>query len=124
MPRPTKRQNQSRKAARENIKRNIDSVDNVSVCDDPKDNDNDNEQEDYDDTGNFPIYDELVESDNAINIVRKLQEAAKKYHQEHASHKIRSLRYMGNSSRTKRRKKHQQREAAKGSLTLHTFWDT
>ena len=31
---------------------------------------------------------------------------------------------MGNSSRTKRRKKHQQREAAKGSLTLHTFWDT
>ena len=31
---------------------------------------------------------------------------------------------MGNSSRTKRRKKQQQCEAAKGSLTLHTFWDT
>ncbi|KAG9295839.1 hypothetical protein G9A89_009068 [Geosiphon pyriformis] len=43
---------------------------------------------------------------------------------EHASYEARRLRYIGNSSRTKRRKNQQQREAAKGTLTLHTFWDT
>ncbi|CAG8777839.1 3719_t:CDS:1, partial [Funneliformis caledonium] len=56
-------------------------------------------------------------------IVKRLQEATKKYYQEYTSYKARKLCYVGNSSRTKRRKNQQQREAAKGTPTLHTFWD-
>ena len=37
----------------------------------------------YDDD-NFSVHDEPLEINNAISIVKKLQEAAKKYHQEHA----------------------------------------
>src|ERR1700722_15995152 len=109
MPRPTKRQKQSRKAARQNIKRNINSV-QVNVEHDKSegydniDNDLDNvsfdnKPEDYDDA--HIILDEPLENNNAVSIVRKLQEAAKKYHQEHT---LSRLRYIGNSSRTKRRK--------------------
>jgi len=61
-----------------------------------------------------------VENDNA-NIVRKLQEAAKKYYQEYASYGTRRC-YIGNSKRTKRWRNQQQHEAAKGTLKLDTFW--
>ncbi|CAG8703589.1 3456_t:CDS:2, partial [Funneliformis caledonium] len=46
------------------------------------------------------IDDELVENDNAANIIEKLCEA------------------------TRKRKNQQQRKAAKGTLTLHIFWNT
>ncbi|CAG8541843.1 12216_t:CDS:2, partial [Funneliformis caledonium] len=53
---------------------------------------------------NFFIYDEPIENDNVISIVKKLQEVTKKYHQEHASQEIHKLRYIENSNHTKRRK--------------------
>ncbi len=74
----------------------------------------------YDDD-NFSVHDEPVEINNAISIVKKLQEVAKKYHQEYASQEIHRSRYIGNSSHTKRRKNQQQHEAAKGTLKLYTF---
>jgi len=73
------------------------------------------------DNDNFSVHDELVEINNAISIVKKLQEAAKKYHQEHASQEIRRSRYIGNSSCTKRKKNQQQHKATKGTLKLHIF---
>ncbi|CAB4416727.1 unnamed protein product [Rhizophagus irregularis] len=118
MPRLTKRQKRSRKAyeAKSTRKSNFDNdSDNMSINDD---------SDNVDDTDNFPVNDEPVENDNAVSIVRKLQEAAKKYHQERVSHEIRRLHYIGNSVRTKRRKNQQLREAAKGTLALRTFWDT
>ncbi|RGB33311.1 hypothetical protein C1646_761837 [Rhizophagus diaphanus] len=45
-----------------------------------------------DNTDNFTVNDKLVENDNTVIIVRKLKEAAKKYHQEHASHEIHTKR--------------------------------
>src|SRR6266542_49759 len=143
MSRPTKRQKylkkicEAKKAKRQYTRSNI-NIDNVSDFesypdvndisfhdelkgyDNIKDPDNDNISF-YND--NFSIHDELIENDNAISIIKKLQEAAKKYHQEHASQEIYRLRYIGNSSHTKRRKNQQQREAAKGTLKLHTFWN-
>ena len=143
MPCSTKRQKhlkkicEAKKAKRQYTRSNID-IDNVSNFesypdvndisfhdelkgyDNIKDPDNDNISF-YND--NFSIHDELIENDNAISIIKKLQEAAKKYHQEHASQEIHRLRYIGNSSHTKRRKNQQQREAAKGTLKLHIFWN-
>ena len=124
MSRPTKRQKhlkkiyEAKKAKHQYTRSNID-IDNVSNFesypdvndisfhdelkgyDNIEDPDNDNISF-YDD--NFSIYDELIENDNVISIVKKLQKVAKKYHQEHASQEIHRLRYIGNSSRTKRRK--------------------
>src|SRR2546429_9394046 len=115
MSRSTKRQSQSRKAARQKIKRNIhNDIHNDIHIFHNNSNGYNNIMKDpdvnNDDALNLPVYDEPVENDNAIDIVRKLQEAAKKYHQEHTSHKCRSY-YTGNSIRTKRRKNQQQREA-------------
>src|SRR3954452_13641928 len=98
------------KAMHQNIKHNI----NVPAHKNSKDYDNidnnlkdtgffDDELEGYDDTDNLPVYDEQVENDNAISIVRKLQEAANKYYQE--SHKVYRSCYIGNLICTKRRKK-------------------
>ncbi|CAG8751215.1 17228_t:CDS:2, partial [Funneliformis caledonium] len=70
------------------------------------------------------IDNEPVKNDNAASIIEKLCKATRKYYQEHASREVHKLRYIGNSSHTKRRKNQQQREAAKGTLTLHTFWNT
>ncbi|CAG8712881.1 7028_t:CDS:2, partial [Funneliformis caledonium] len=66
-----------------------------------------------DNADNFSVYDKLVENDKTVNIVKRLQEAAKKYYQEHIYHKEHRLCYIGNSNCTKRRKNQQQREAAK-----------
>ncbi|CAG8695681.1 338_t:CDS:2, partial [Funneliformis caledonium] len=64
-----------------NIKSNIDNmqidVDDISIHDDSN---NDN-------------LSNLVENDKAINIVKRLQEAAKKYYQEHTYHKRCRLLY-------------------------------
>ena len=57
-----------------------------------------------------------------MKIIRKFQKVAKEHHLEHASHKARRSCYIGNLIRTKRRKNQQQREAAKGTATLYTFW--
>ncbi|CAG8513371.1 1730_t:CDS:2, partial [Diversispora eburnea] len=56
--------------------------------------------------------------------IDELKEAAKKYHEEHASYKVRKSLYIGNSSRTTRRKNQQQHEVAKRTFVLHTFWNT
>ncbi|CAG8642861.1 11674_t:CDS:2, partial [Diversispora eburnea] len=69
-------------------------------------------------------YDGPTENNNAVNIVTRLQEVTKKYHEEHVSHKVRKSLYIRNLSRTTRRKNYQQHEAAKGTFTLHTFWNT
>ncbi|CAG8710318.1 5466_t:CDS:2, partial [Funneliformis caledonium] len=50
----------------------------------------------------------IKENDNAASIVRKLQEAAKKYHMNMLPIK---------------HKNQQQCEVAKGTLKLHTFWE-
>jgi hypothetical protein len=144
MPRLTKCQKhlkkacEAKKAKRQYARSNID-IDNVSDFEtypDVNDTSSHDELKGYDDiegpdidnisfhdNNNFSINDEPIENDNAISIVKKLQEAAKKYHQEYASQEIHRLHYIGNSSRTKRRKNQQQREAAKGTLKLHTFWN-
>ena len=57
-----------------------------------------------DDADNFSVYDKSVKKDEVVNIVKRLQEIAKKYYQEHTSHKACRLCYIGNSSCTKRRK--------------------
>jgi hypothetical protein len=107
------------KSAHNNIKYNADNIQiNVDNASDSEDSD-----EEFDNADNFSVPDEPVRNDNAVSIVKKLQEAAKRYHQEHASHEIYRLRYIGNSVRTKRRKNQQQRKAAKGILTLHTLWN-
>ncbi|CAG8743854.1 5704_t:CDS:2 [Funneliformis caledonium] len=106
MPRLTSRQKQSRRAYKiNNIKVNNDDVSahDGSVY-------NDSEGYEYDlkdyfevDNGSShynSIDDEPVENDNAASIIEKLREA------------------------TRKRKNQQQREAVKGTLTLHTFWDT
>ncbi|CAG8510226.1 16023_t:CDS:2 [Funneliformis caledonium] len=73
MPHPTKCQKylkkicKTKKAKRQYTR----SYDNI------EDPDNDNISF-YDD--NFSIHDEPIENDNVISIVKKLQEAAKKYH--------------------------------------------
>lgn len=100
MPRITKRKKQSKNTAHQSHQH----IDDIS-------------------DDNFSGYDEPVENNNAASIINKLQEAANKYYQETTSHKSRRLRYIGNSKRNKRRKNQKQREAAKGTHTLHTFWD-
>ena len=114
MLRLTKRKKHLRKACEAktvnwNIKSNIDNVqidvDDISVHDDSNNDDLPNVSDDAD---NFSVYDKPVENDEAVNIVKRLQEAAKKYYQEHTSHKgERRLCYVGNSNRTKRRKNQQ-----------------
>ncbi|CAG8607258.1 17279_t:CDS:2 [Cetraspora pellucida] len=119
-----------------------DDIDSFSACDEVVDNNdavnimkrlqvvtkkyshNDDkvELEDYDSDDGLPAHNELIENDDAKNIVKKLQDAANKYYRECYSNQTRRLCYLGNSVRTKRRKKQQQREAAKGTSTLHTFW--
>ena len=54
-------------------------VENDFVCDESMEND-------------F-FCDESVENDDAANILRRLQEAAERYHQEHAPHKANRSRY-------------------------------
>ncbi|CAG8830116.1 20360_t:CDS:2, partial [Cetraspora pellucida] len=90
-----------------------DDIDSLSACD---------ELEDYDSDDGLPAHNELIENNDAENIVKKLQDAANKYYWECDSNQTRRLRYLGNSVRTKRRKKQQQHKAAKGTSTLHTFW--
>jgi len=125
MPRLTKRQKhlkkacEAKKAKRQYTRSNIDidnvsdfesypNVNDISSHDELKGYDNiedpDNDNISFYDNDDFSIYDELIENDNAISIVKKLQEAAKKYHQKYASQEIHRLRYIGNSSHTKRRK--------------------
>jgi hypothetical protein len=121
MPHPTKHKKQSikaceGKAACQSIKRNIDNVDYNNI-DESTGPDIDNA---FLDNG----YDEPMEINNAVNIVKKLQEAAKKYYKENTSHKVRRSCYIGNSVCAIRRKNQQQREAAKGTFTLYTFWKT
>ena len=126
MPCSTKCKKHLRKACKAgNIKSNIDNVqinvDNISVYDNfnnvklPNVND---------DANNFSVYNKPVENDKAINIIKRLQEVVKKYYQEHTSHKACRLCYISNSSRTKRRKNQQQREAVKRTLILDAFWNT
>src|SRR5215213_9864502 len=115
MPRLTKSQTRSKRACEakavcQNINHNINvpnSKDDDNIDDNLKDTVFfDDELEGYDDIDNLPVYDEPVENDNAVSIVRKLQEAAKKYYQE--SHKVYRSYYIGNSIRNKRRKNQQQ----------------
>ncbi|CAG8702261.1 149_t:CDS:2, partial [Racocetra fulgida] len=124
MPRPTSRQKKSRKAYEakaHKLNTNVnnfeaessDDIDSLSACDEVVDNN---------DAANIMKRLQLIENDDAENIVKKLQDAANKYYRECDSNQTRRLRYLGNSVRTKRRKKQQQREAAKGTPTLHTFW--
>ncbi|CAG8753647.1 15971_t:CDS:2, partial [Racocetra fulgida] len=103
-------------------------------------NANNSEAENSDNTDNISVYDEAAENDNAAsiikqlqeapfendnaeNIAKKLQDAVNKYYQECDSSQPRRLRYLGNSVCTKRRKRQQQCEAAKGTPPLHTFWN-
>ena len=81
MPRLTKRQKQSKKASEASAMRRYNGchdnicdelVENDFVCDESMEND-------------F-FCDESVENRDAANILRRLQEAAKRYHQEHALH--------------------------------------
>ncbi|CAG8649899.1 7001_t:CDS:1 [Ambispora gerdemannii] len=127
MPHPTKCQKHSRKAYEAKVTHQY--IKNVSINDNSKSYPNiDNasfhdELDDYVNVDSFSVHDEPVENDNAVSIIKKLQEAAKEYYQKHASHEARRLCYIGNSSHTKRRKNQQQCEATKETLTLHTFWD-
>jgi len=57
-----------------------------------------------DDADNFSVYDKSVKKDEVVNIVKRLQEIAKKYYQEHISYKVCRLYYVSNLSYTKRRK--------------------
>ncbi|CAG8676892.1 15978_t:CDS:2, partial [Racocetra fulgida] len=122
---------------------NSDNTNNISVYDEAVENDNaasiikqlqaavkqydhysnNTELEDDDNDGNLSAYNEPIENDNTENIVKKLQDAVNKYYQECDSSQPRRLHYLGNSVRTKRRKRQQQREAAKGTPPLHTFWN-
>src|SRR6266542_1601079 len=106
MPYSIKHKKYLRKAYKaRNIKSNINNVqinvDNISIHNNfnnvklPNVND---------DANNFSVYNKPVENDKAINIIKRLQEVAKKYYQEHTSHKAHKLYYVGNSSHTKRRK--------------------
>ncbi len=110
---------EAKKAKRQYARSNID-IDNVSDFEtypDVNDTSSYDKLKGYDDiespnidnisfynNDNFSIHDEPIENNNAISIVKKLQEAAKKYHQKYASQEIHRLRYIGNSSCTKRRK--------------------
>ncbi|CAG8828449.1 35402_t:CDS:2, partial [Gigaspora margarita] len=69
---------------------------------------NNSEAENSNDIGNLSVCDEPIENNNAENIVKKLQDAVNKYYQEHHSNQTRRLRYLGNSVCTKRRKRQQQ----------------
>src|SRR6266542_634391 len=106
MSRPTKRQKylkkicEAKKAKRQYTRSNID-IDNVSDFESyPNVNDisfhdelksyNNIEDSDIDnisfyDNDNFFIYNEPVENDNTISIVKKLQEVVKKYYQKYVS---------------------------------------
>ncbi|CAG8830034.1 12653_t:CDS:2, partial [Cetraspora pellucida] len=90
-----------------------DDIDSLSACDEVVDNN---------DAANIMKRLQLIENDDAENIVKKVQDAANKYYQECDSNQTHRLCYLGNSVRTKRRKKQQQRKLAKGTPTLHTFW--
>jgi len=127
MLRPTRHQKQSRNAYKiNNIKVGNDDVSahDDSVHDDSEGYDDDlkdyfkvdNDSSHYNSVNNEP-----VENDNAASIIEKLREATRKYYQKHAFQEVRSLRYIGNSSRIKRRKNQQQCETAKKTLMLHTF---
>ncbi|CAG8622676.1 8528_t:CDS:2 [Ambispora gerdemannii] len=108
---PTKCQKYSRKTYETKFAHQY--IKNVSINDDSEGySDIDNasfhdELDDYDNVDSFSVHDEPVENDNAVSIVKKLQEAAKEYYQEHASHEAHRLRYIGNSR----------------TITLHTFWN-
>ncbi|CAG8740502.1 17596_t:CDS:2, partial [Funneliformis caledonium] len=82
---------------------NIDNVqidvDNISVYDDSNNDDLSNVSDNAD---NFSIYNKLVENDEAVNIVKRLQEAAKKYYQKHTYHKGRRLCYINTFWSTKK----------------------
>ncbi|CAG8640086.1 9103_t:CDS:2, partial [Diversispora eburnea] len=123
----TKSKNRSMKAcegkAAHRFKRIIDDIDydNIDELESP----NIDELKGTDINNSFnDCYNGSTENNNAVNIVTRLQEVSKKYHKEHASHKVRKSLYIGNSSCTTRRKNHQQCEVAKGTFTLHTFWNT
>ncbi len=60
------------------------------------------ESDSYDNDDNIVIHNELEKNDNAASIIRKLQEAAKKYYQEYAFYKACRLHYIGNSKHIKR----------------------
>ncbi len=82
MLRSTKHKKHLRKAYEAgNIKSNIDNVqiniDNISVYNDFNNIKLSNVNND---TNNFSVYNKPVENDEAINIVKRLQKAAKKYY--------------------------------------------
>ncbi|CAG8513176.1 18084_t:CDS:1 [Racocetra fulgida] len=78
----------------------------------------------YDNESLF-AHDELIEieNDNAEGFAKTLLNAANTFYRESDSNKSCKPRYLGNSICTKRRKRQQQREAAKGMPTLFTFWN-
>ncbi len=84
------------------------NINDISFHDKLKDyeniKDSDNNNISFYNNNDFSIYNELIENDNAINIVKKLQEVAKKYHQEYVSQEIHRLHYIKNSSHTKKKK--------------------
>ena len=102
MPRLTKlkknlREARKVKAMNQYIKNNVNDVNDIFVHDD-SDSDNvdlpdpdvndasfDNKLEGYEDVDNFSVCDKLVENDEAASIVKRLQEATKKYYQEYTS---------------------------------------
>src|SRR4051812_11202996 len=88
------------------IKRTIDNIDTNDGIDSIGDIEYYNELKGFDiNNASFDnCYNESTENNNAVNIVTRLQEAAKKYQEEHISHKVRRSRYIGDSSCTKRRK--------------------
>ncbi|CAG8455628.1 21699_t:CDS:2 [Gigaspora rosea] len=65
-------------------------------------------------------HDKLIENNS---FAKKLLNGANTFYHENDSNQSRKPCYLGNSVRTKRRKRQQQREAAKGMPTLLTFWN-
>ncbi|CAG8541269.1 14991_t:CDS:2, partial [Dentiscutata heterogama] len=118
MPYPTSNQKKSKKAYEAKAhKHNIDA--------------NNSEAENSD---NF-FYDEVVENNNVASILikiennndegfaKKLLNAANTFYCKSDSNKSHKPCYLENSIRTKRRKRQQQYEAAKGMPILFTFWN-
>ncbi|CAG8825875.1 5043_t:CDS:2, partial [Gigaspora margarita] len=72
------------------------------------------------DNESFFADDKLIENDS---FAKKLLNAANTFYHKSDSNQSHKPCYLGNSVRTKRRKRQQQREAAKGTPTLLTFWN-
>ncbi|CAG8683989.1 17238_t:CDS:2 [Funneliformis caledonium] len=118
MLRLTRCQKQSRRAYKiNNIKVSNDDVSahNSSVYSNSEGYDDD--MKDYFEVDNSSSHYNSIDDDNTASIIEKFCKAIKKV--------LPGTCFLRrNSSHTKRRKNQQQREAAKGTLTLHTFWNT